>query len=84
MEKKVVNINEKELKSMVVECVAKILKEGSTNSKVLEAWDEMTEQVGAQAMLDMVYSALSHDQLVSIIKYFNRVYEFGIDMDNIY
>ncbi len=84
MEKKVVNINEKELKSMVVECVAKILKEGSTNSKVLEAWDEMTEQVGAQAMLDMVYSALSHDQLVDLIKYFNRVYEFGIDMDNIY
>lgn len=84
MEKKVVNINEKELKSMVVECVAKILKEGSTNGKVLEAWDEMTEQVGAQAMLDMVYSALSHDQLVDLIKYFNRVYEFGIDMDNIY
>lgn len=84
MEKKVVSINEKELKSMVVECVAKILKEGSTNSKVLEAWDEMTEQVGAQAMLDMVYSALGHDQLVDLIKYFNRVYEFGIDMDNIY
>lgn len=84
MEKKVVNINEKELKSMVVECVTKILKEGSTNSKVLEAWDEMTEQVGAKTMLDMVYSALGHDQLVSLIKYFNRVYEFGIDMDNIY
>lgn len=81
--KKEIRLTENQLHNLIAESVKRILKEGSTNQKVLDVWDEMTESVGAQVMLDMIYSALSHDQLVDLIKYFNRVYEFGIDLTDI-
>ena len=83
MKKNAVKLNENTLKKIVAESVKKVLKEASTNQRVLEIWDEMTESVGPQAMLDMIYKALGHDQLVSLIKFFNRTYEFGFDVDDI-
>lgn len=87
MEKEV-RLTENQLHNMIAESIMKNIRkkhltEGSTNQKVLDVWDEMVESVGPQAFLDMIYSALGHDQLVDLLKYFNRVYEFGIDLTDI-
>jgi len=80
---KSVKLTENQLYTMIGKSIKKHLNEGSTNQKVLDVWDAMIESVGPQVFLDMIYSALSHDQIVDLIKYFNRVYEFGIDIKGI-
>lgn len=84
MEKNVVKINENTLKQIVAESVKNVLKEGSTNKKLIDAWFGIKDMVGGDEMVDWIWSALSHDKLVELVKYFNRMYELGLDVNDIY
>ena len=84
MKKQKIKLSEGKLNKIISEAFKKYIKESSSNESVLDAWSETKNIMGCEGMLDAIEAALSHDQIVDLLKYFNRIYELGLDLSDIY
>lgn len=66
--KKQIKITENDLHNLIKESVTKILKEGmSSDYDVYEQWEELVQNLGAEAVLEEIYQMASTDQIMEWI-----------------
>lgn len=71
-------ITESQLRKMVVECISKTLKEGTSDTTYQDAWFEIQEMLGAEEMNTALYKYLSADQIQDFVDYTDRCYELHL------
>lgn len=57
----------------------KSLKEGTSDSRIYEMWEELIATVGAETMLNCIYQWSSHDEISKWIGYFEEEGYIGDD-----
>lgn len=82
--KRIIRLTESELHDMISQSVKKVIKEGTTDQSVYNKWDEMIEQMGADAVLSELYNYLNSDQIEDFIEWMERNYDidFGQEEDS--
>ena len=74
--------NVTELKNIIRESVTRILKEDTTNIELMNAWQEATDKMGAEAFLDALYRAMSEDDIRKNLEFISRMYELDLFNNN--
>ena len=60
--------------------IKEIISEGSNNDKILNAFDEIKDALGADAFLDELYRAMSEDNLKDYLEYIAKNHEIKINI----
>ena len=60
--------------------IKEIINEGSTNDKILNAFDEIKDALGADEFLDELYRAMSEDNLKDYLEYIAKNHEIKINI----
>lgn len=76
-----IRISADRLDEMIKESIKKYLKESTNNSKVMNAWFEIQENMGCEQMNEAIFKALGHDTIVKLVRMFIRDYEIPISID---
>lgn len=72
---------EKSMKKIVRESIYRVLNEGANDTKLLQRWENIKEQIGPERFLDELWNALNEDELRENIEYIERVYEIEPEPD---
>lgn len=60
--------------------IKEIISEGSNNDKILNAFDEIKDTLGADEFLDELYRAMSEDDLKDYLEYIAKNHEIKINI----
>ena len=60
--------------------IKEIINEGSNNDKILNAFEEIKDALGADEFLDELYRAMSEDNLKDYLEYIARNHEIKINI----
>lgn len=77
MKKKIFRLTESELRNLVKESVNRVLSEGTTDQDMYNQWDNIKENLGAEAMLDAIYNYMSSDEVAEIVRLLQRDYDIN-------
>ena len=77
MGKKIFRLTESELRGLIRESVNRVLNEGTTDQNMFNQWDDIKEQIGAEAMLDAIYNYMSSDEIAEIVRLIKRDYDIN-------
>ena len=78
MRKQTIKLNEAQLNRIIKERVKKVLREGTTDQTLEDAWINAKERLGAEAFLDALYAALDEDTIRENLEYIDRMYDLGL------
>ena len=77
MGKKIFRLTESELRGLIRKSVNRVLNEGTTDQNMFNQWDDIKEQIGAEAMLDAIYNYMSSDEVAEIVRLIKRDYDIN-------
>ena len=83
MKKQTIKLNEAQLNKLIKESVKKVLREGTTDQTLEDAWINAKEQIGAEAFLDALYAALDEDTIRENLEYIDRMYDLGLFAEDV-
>ena len=70
----------------VAKQVKKALNEGTTDSDLIDRWDNIKDIIGADEMCNAIFQAMSQDEIQDMVKHLERVYDitspFDIDFED--
>ena len=69
------------LMTAVAKQVKKALNEGTTDSDLIDRWENIKDIIGAEEMCNAVFQAMSQDEIQDMVKYLERVYEISSPID---
>ena len=73
--KKIFRITESELKNLVKESVKRVIKEGTTDQQLYNAWDNIMASMGAENMLMAIYNYMPSDEIAEMVRLLKRDYD---------
>ena len=83
MRKQTIRLNEAQLNKLIKESVKKVLREGTTDKTLENAWINAQEQMGAEGFLDALYAALDEDTIRENLEYIDRMYDLGLFAEDV-
>lgn len=69
------------LMTAVAKQVKKALNEGTTESDLIDRWENIKDIIGAEEMCDALFQAMSQDEIQDMVKHLERVYEITSPID---
>lgn len=72
-------ISESVINRAINNSMRRMVNEGTTDSDVIDKWQEVKDSLGASKMIDDLFEYLSEDQIVKILGYFNEDYDLFDD-----
>lgn len=76
--KRVYRLNESDLHRMVENSIKRIIKESTTDSTDLAAWERCKETAGTDTMLDELEKWLDADEYHEFLEHMDNYYELGL------
>lgn len=76
--KQVIRLTESDLHRIIKESVKQALNEGHWKSEINEKWNKALEIMGAEQMIDALYTFLDGDTIEEFIEQLERVYELPL------
>lgn len=73
-----IRLTESQLHRMIKESVREVLSEGHWKSEINEKWNKALEIMGAEQMIDALYTFLDGDTIEEFIEQLERVYELPL------
>ena len=83
MRKQTIRLNEAQLNKLIKESVKKVLREGTTDKTLENAWINAQERMGAEGFLDALYAALDEDTIRENLEYIDRMYDLGLFAEDV-
>lgn len=68
-------ISESVINRAINNSMRRMVNEGTTDSDVIDKWQEVKDSLGASKMIDDLFEYLSEDQIVKILGWFNEDYQ---------
>ena len=72
-------ISESVINRAINNSMRRMVNEGTTDSDVIDKWQEVKDSLGASKMVDVIFNYLSSDQIEEILGYFNEDYDLFDD-----
>ena len=72
-------ISESVINRAINNSMRRMVNEGTTDSDVIDKWQEVKDSLGASKMIDDLFEYLSEDQIVKILGWFNEDYQLFDD-----
>ena len=72
-------ISESVINRAINNSMRRMVNEGTTDSDVIDKWQEVKDSLGASKMIDDLFKYLSEDQIVKILGWFNEDYQLFDD-----
>lgn len=82
MRKRTMRLSESKLHSIVRDTIRGVLREGSMDNEIADKWNEIEEAIGSHEMCDAIFHALSEYELIDMIEFLSRTYDFSFDDDD--
>lgn len=67
--------------TVVAKQVKKALNEGTTDSTLIDRWENIKDVIGAEEMCNALFQAMSQDEIQDMVKHLERVYEISSPID---
>lgn len=80
--KRQIKLTENDLHRMIKESVNRILKEGTTDTTDMDAWERCKEMVGADQMLSELESWFDSNEYHEFLEHMDRYYDLGLFDDD--
>ena len=72
-------ISESVINRAINNSMRRMVNEGTTDSDIIDKWQEVKDSLGASKMIDDLFEYLSEDQIVKILGWFNEDYQLFDD-----
>ena len=72
-------ISESVINRAINNSMRRMVNEGTTDSDVIDKWQEVKDSFGASQMVDDIFNYLSSDQIEKIVGWFNEDYQLFDD-----
>ena len=72
-------ISESVINRAINNSMRRMVNEGTTDSDVIDKWQEVKDSLGASKMIDDLFEYMSEDQIVKILGWFNEDYQLFDD-----
>ena len=72
-------ISESVINRAINNSMRRMVNEGSTDSDVIDKWQEVKDSLGASQMVDDIFNYLSSDQIEEMLGWFNEDYQLFDD-----
>lgn len=72
-------ISESVINRAINNSMRRMVNEGTTDSDVIDKWQEVKDSLGASKMIDDIFNYLSSDQIEKILGWFNEDYQLFDD-----
>ena len=72
-------ISESVINRAINNSMRRMVNEGTTDSDVIDKWQEVKDSIGASQMVNDIFKYLSSDQIEEILGYFNEDYDLFDD-----
>lgn len=77
-----VRLSEKKLANIVKNSVRKVLKEGSADAWVYDAFEELVNELGVEKVLNELYKWTDQDSLIGFINHVRDDYDMNIESED--
>jgi len=72
-------ISESVINRAINNSMRRMVNEGTTDSDVIDKWQEVKDSLGASQMVDDIFNYLSSDQIEEMLGWFNEDYQLFDD-----
>ena len=72
-------ISESVINRAINNSMRRMVNEGTTDSDVIDKWQDVKESLGASQMVDDIFNYLSSDQIEEMLGWFNEDYQLFDD-----
>lgn len=72
-------ISESVINRAINNSMRRMVNEGTTDSDVIDKWQEVKDSLGASKMVDDIFNYLSSDQIEEMLGWFNEDYQLFDD-----